>query len=198
MVKLEELKKLEKRASVELRYCEIVADTTDEAENERTRVLKDGDRYFYHKMRGGEIVECFELALSWKPFDGVLVFAYTPDDRHEYQIDVRRGDGSVFRIGSPDVVPLGSDVVELGDRCEYGGHTVEIVTEDAIKFDGRTLPVVSDSEYTYKLQNRQIRAQGGARGLFRFLDGIAEEGKLRRLPLFHQVYETMAKKYAGG
>ena len=34
MVKLEELRKLEKRSSVELRYCEIIADVTDEEKNE--------------------------------------------------------------------------------------------------------------------------------------------------------------------
>lgn len=198
MVKLEELKKLGKQSSVEIPYCEIVADVTDEEANERRRVLKNGERYFFHKMRGGEVVECFEIVLSWKPFPDVLIFAYTPDNRHEYQIDVRKGNDGAFRIHSPDVIPLSTSVIEIGDRCEYGGHTVEIIAEDAIKFDGRTLPVVSDSEYTYKLLKTKIRAQNGARGLFRFLDEIAERGKMEKYPLFHQAYETFAEKYGGG
>lgn len=198
MVKLEELRKLEKRSSVELRYCEIIADVTDEEKNERTRILKDGDRYFYHKMRCSEVVDCFEIALSWKPFDGVLVFAYTPDNRHEYNIDVRRGDDGVFRICRPSVIPISTSVIEIGDRCEFRGHTVEIVAEDAINFDGRTLPVVSDSEYTFKLLKTKIRAKDGARGLFQFLDEIAERGRFEKFPLFDGVYDTMAEKYGGG
>ena len=74
----------------------------------------------------------------------------------------------------------------------------EIVAEDAISFDGRTLPVVSDSGYTFKLLKTKIRAEDGARGLFRFLDEIAERGKFEKFPLFDGVYDTMAKKYGGG
>ena len=202
MVELEKLITLEKNpADVDIRYCEIIADVMDEEKNERARILREGaefPRYYYHKMRCGEVVDCFEIALSWKPLGKIYVFAYTPDNRHEYEIDVRRGEDGVFRIGKPSVIPISTNVIEIGDRCEFRGHTVEIVAEDAINFDGRTLPVVSDSGYTFKLLKTKIRAKDGARGLFRFLDEIAERGKFEKFPLFDGVYDMMAKKYGGG
>lgn len=189
MVKLEKLVTLEKQPSVEIRYCEIIADATDERRNERARVLKDGERYFFHKMRDGEVVECFEIAVDWKPSEDTIIFAYTPDDRHTYQIDSR------ILLNAPNVITLKSSEVQAGDRCEYGGHTVELA-DGAIIFDGRKIRVDDIGGYTYRLLKTKILARDGAAGLFAFLDRIAEEYNAgNKFPLFDGVYQVMAKKY---
>lgn len=189
MVKLEKLATLEKRSSVDIRCCEIIADATDERRNERARILRDGERYFFHRMRGGEVVECFEIAVDWKPWNSVIIFAYTPDDRHIYQIDSR------FPLDVPKVLRMDREVPHLGDTCVYSGHTVELST-DSIFFDGRKIKVEEDGEYTYAMRKTKILAKGGARGLFAFLDQIAEESKAgERFPVFSSTYQMLAEKY---
>lgn len=189
MVKLEKLVTLEKQSSVEIRYCEIVADATDERRNERARMLKDGERYFFHKMRNGEVVECFEIAVDWKPWEDTIIFAYTPDDQHFYQIDSR------VPLAVPNVTALRDWEVQAGDRCQYDGHTVELA-DGAIVFDGRKIRVDDTSGYTYKLLKTKILANGGAAGLFCFLDKIAEEYKAGdKYPIFNRIYQAMADKY---
>ena len=188
MKKLEELTALEKRSNADVRFCEIVADEDKLETNERARILKDGERYFFHKMKDGEITECFEIALSWKPFPDVLIFEYTPDDRHILKIDSR----SLFRV---DVLAMHREQIKSGDKCEYKGHTLEYIDENAIAFDGKQIKVKTDYDYTYKLQKRQIRAIDAARGLFIFLEEIAYTSQFEKFPMFYQVWEIMAEKY---
>lgn len=67
MIKFENFKAVEKNASVDLRYCNYIADETDEEENIRIRILRDNDnRYYYHKMQNGNVIECFEIELIIK------------------------------------------------------------------------------------------------------------------------------------
>lgn len=183
MKKLEDLMNLEKQSAVEIRYCEIVADA--EEENRRARILKSGDRYFYHEMQDGEVIKCFEVAVSWKPTSTITIFAFTPDGRHVYEIDSRN--------------PLRVNVMRLktasrGDQCRYNGHSVEL-SDNAIIFDGRSIPVLDDHEYAWKLMKTKIRAIGGAFGLFIELEHMAEEAKNGIYPLFASLYDMLAEKY---
>ena len=188
MKRLKDLIGLEKSSAVEIRYCEIVSDYSDENKNIRYRILKSGERYFYHKMRDGEVVECFEVALSWKPTGDILIFAYTPDDRHVYEIDSRNPS---FR----DVFKLEKEQIHGGDSCEFRGHKLEYADENKLILDGVSLFVEFCGEYVYNLMKRKIKAIDGARGLYIFLENIAEEGKANKYPLFADVWNMIADKY---
>lgn len=188
MKKLEELIGLEKKSEVEIPRCDFISDHSDAEANIRYRILKDGERYFFHKMKDGEVVECYELALSWEPFKNVYIFSYTPDDRHIYEIDSRA-------LNCRNIMKLTSKQIHEGDFCEYNGHKLTYVNADFICFDGKVIPVMQDSKCTYMLMKTKIKAIGGARGLYIFLENIAERGRVEKFPLFCHVWEMMARKY---
>ena len=185
MKKLADLIGLEKASSVEIRYCEIIADKEDG--ERRCRILKNGERYFYHEMRNGEVFRCFEMAESWRPFAGkFIVFAYTPDDRHVYEIESRNPTlyPSIHKLDRP----------MIGDSAVFQGHTLELA-DGAIIMDGKKIPVEQDHTYAWKLMKTKIRAIGGAEELFSEMELMAEEAKNGIFPLFEQLWKIIAEKY---
>ena len=86
MVKLEQLMTLDKSSVVDIRYCNIVSDATDEDKNRRRRILEQDGCYYFQEMIGGEVTRCCEIAVDWKPANGRTQFAFTPDDRHVYYL----------------------------------------------------------------------------------------------------------------
>ena len=173
MKRLEDLIPLEKRSTVEIRYCDIIADKTNEEENTRTRILFDSftGKYYFHQMQNGEITKCFEIALSWRPFGKVDIFCFSPDDLHIYEID----------SGAPDkfkVLRLTENLITPGMAAGYDGLTVEYAAEDELRLNGKSVKVTPDSDYTYKLMKTKICASGGAKGLFCFLENCMETSRL--------------------
>lgn len=191
MVKLEQLKTLEKNSNVELCYCDYIADKQNKEENIRTRILfdKKSKKYYFHKMQNGNIIECFEIALSWKPFEYVLIFAYTPDDIHIYEIDSRMPETSKH-----EVKKLKNNQVVTGMECMYKDVIIQYMNETELKINGKIFVVEPISGYVYKLLKTKIQAMGGAKEFFIFLENIAEESKLN-LPLFSNVYDRIKELY---
>ena len=166
-----ELVGLEKKSDVKLAYCDYIADCNNDTENIRTRILFDAQsgKYYYHQMQHGKVTKCFEIALSWKPFGKFYIFNFTPDDLHIYEIDSRMPEE--FEIKN-----LEENLIKVGMKCEYDGMTVEFESENSLKFNGKSVPVVPDKEFTFKLLKTKISAAGGAKGLYRFLENIAANG----------------------
>ena len=79
--------------------------------------------------------------------------------------------------------------------CNYDGMTVEYVNENELKFNGKSVAIVKDSAYTYSMLKTKIKAAGGAKGLFIFLENIAEEGKQTKYPFWSTVWSKMHKLY---
>lgn len=171
MLKLAELMNLEKESNINLAYVDYVADEDNEAENIRTRLAKsrENGKYYFHQMQNGNVIKCFEIALSWVPFGEFYVFNYTPDDLHIYEIDSRQP-------AKIEIKNLDENLINVGMKCEYEGMTVEYESENSLKINGKSIQVVSDSEYVFKLLKRKIRARDGAKGLYRFLENIAANG----------------------
>lgn len=168
---LAELLELEKKSDVELAYCDYIADCINDEENIRTRILFDeqSGKYYYHQMQHGNVTKCFEIALSWRPFGEFYIFNFTPDDLHIYEIDSRMPE-------KMEIKKLEENLIQIGMKCEYDGMTVEYESENSLKFNGKSVPVEPDNNYTFKLLKTKIRAEGGARGLYRFLENIAANG----------------------
>lgn len=171
MKRISELLTLEKESDVKIAYCEIIADYMNESGNSRTRILFDNytGKYYYHQMKDGKILKCFEMALSWKPFEGIYIFCFTLDDMHVYEIDSRQPE-------KIEVKKLEENQISVGMKCEYDGMTVEYETDNKLKFNGKSIEVVPDSSYVFKLLKWKIYAQDGAKGLYRFLENIAANG----------------------
>lgn len=189
MTRMEELINLEKSSMVDVIYCDFIADVENTEENIRTRILKsrENGKYYYHQMQHGNVIKCFEIALSWVPFENVYVFNYTPDDLHKYEIDSRNPE-------KLDVKHLEEKQITENMSCNYDGMTVEYVNEIELKFNGKSVKIVKDDAYTYKMLKTKIRAAGGAKGLYIFLENIAEEGK-NKYPLWGTVWRKMHKLY---
>ena len=79
-------------------------------------------------------------------------------------------------------------------ECTYNGLTVKYESGNSLNFNGKSIKVVSDSRYTYKLLKTRMKAQGGAKGLYSFLENIAETGKFK-VPLFHTWWNVFLKQY---
>lgn len=189
MKKLEELIPLEKQSTVDLHYCNILFDEQDEIENTRARIVEQDGRLFYHEMQDGETVRCFEVAESWRPFPDVVVYCYTPDDKHIHEIDSRF-------LFAHDALRMDEDLVEAGMTCRYKGHVAEFMDDEHISMDGAALPCIErSSEFVYKLMKRKILAMDGARGLYCFLDQIAERSNMGELPVLSGAWDALLEKY---
>ena len=190
MTRMEELISLEKNPTVEIMYCDYIADVENSAENIRTRILKSrvNGKYYYHQMQHGNVIKCFEIALSWVPFENVYIFNYTPDDLHKYEIDSRNPE-------KLNAKALEEKQIVENMSCNYNGMIVEYVNENELKFNGKSVTIVKDSAYTYSMLKKKIKAAGGAKGLFIFLENIAEEGKQTKYPFWSTVWNKMHKLY---
>ena len=192
MYKLSDLLNLEKNCNIHLAMVEFLIDEINEEKNTRRRIVKDSDgRYFYHSMKDGEVTDCFEIFLHWHPICNRMIFAYTPDGRHPYEIEANLVSNRMFF--RERAIPM--DDLIAGDKAEYNGNTVEFVDDETIKINGKIVSVERDTQYTYKLLKSKIRANNGARGLFHFLDGIAEEGKFTAFPFFSSAFDAIAEMY---
>lgn len=189
MTRMEELINLEKNSTVEVMYCDYIADVENVAENIRTRILKSrvNGKYYYHQMQHGNVINCFEIALSWVPFENVYVFNYTPDNLHKYEIDSRNPENLIAK-------PLEEKQITENMSCTYKGMTVEYVKEDELKFNGKSVKIIKDDAYTYSMLKTKIKAAGGAKGLFIFLENIAEEGK-NKYPFWRSVWKKAHELY---
>lgn len=173
MKRITELLTLEKESDVKIAYCEIIADYTNESENSRTRILFDEHtgKYYFHHVQNGKVLKCFEIALSWKPFEGIYIFCFTPDDMHVCEIGSRQPE-------KIEIKKLEENQISAGMKCEYAGMAVEYESENSLKFNGKSIEVIPDSGYVFKLKKRKIYARGGAKGLYIFLENIAANGNL--------------------
>lgn len=186
MVKLSDLIQLEKKVDIDIGKAHW-QDTDVELGRIRTVVELDG-RYYLRELTDGEITAFFEVAVDWRINAQKTQFAFTPDDRHIYYFCT----GQKIRYS---VRCLDYDQVKPGDTCTYNGMTAEFVHDGKIRLNGKDIPVQTDPNYTYSLLKKKIKAIGGARGLFIFLDRIAEEATTGTLPLFEAVWKKIADHY---
>ena len=187
MKSLKELTALEKEASIDLQKCKVVAEEV--VDGTESRIVELDGRYFVHRMKEGHVTKCFEVAVSWRPFEGIIIFAYTPDDLHVYEVDSRRP-------AAADVKKLEESLVQPGMSCDFNGMTVTFKDDSNIAMNGILISVEPCSEFVFKLMARKIKAIGGARGLYCFLDRIAEQGKYEKYPTFCDAWAKIREKYA--
>lgn len=166
MVNLSDLLSLEKiSVAPKLCYTDFISDVEDEKENTRKRILKsrfDG-RYFYHEMKDGEVKKCFEMALDCQPFQGVSIFAFTPDDIHICTMDSRF-------LGEIEWKCLKLNQIVSGMSFDFMGNRFEFVSDDTISVNGKIIKVELCNKSVFKLLKSKIKAIDGARGLFSFLE----------------------------
>lgn len=171
MIKFEALEKLEKnidekKAADLLRYGNYMVDIQREENNSRHRILSCDDKLYYHEMKDGEVVSCFEVVEEWKPFQNVVIWSYTPDNIHRVWIDNRH-------IWTHEAKSAEYNKLFFGFCFEYKKHTIFLVDDNTIEVDGNMIKVTPDSEYTYKFLKKSILASGGAKQLFQFMEHIA-------------------------
>lgn len=191
MVELEKLKTLEKNPLLDLQECRIIQqDTTDNGHT--LYVLEKDGRYFYREEHNDKLLFCNEMVVDWLPFGGMYtVYAFTPDDLHVYQVETGRE-----RLGHFTIQKLNPALIQPGMKCSYYGNTLEYIDENHLSFDGHIVRVDPDPEFTYKALETKIRATDGAKGLFRFLEQVAEEGKYCRCPFWCTAWWKFFEKYA--
>lgn len=198
MKKLCDLINLKKKSKVNLHYCNIIAKTDfdDEQGVKTARVLENDGRYFYHEMRNGDFVRCFEVALSWEPFENVKVFAFTPDNLHVWQFETRKRDNSrVADVSSFEVMSIDENLISNGMECECLGVVVCLESDCMISINGKSVKVKPCYDFVYCLQKSQIKAIGGAAGLYRFLENIAENSRVCGYAVLQNVFTAMKEKY---
>lgn len=171
MVKLKDLLSLQKDIVLDLNACTVLQQETDLDKGVIRYVLQKDEQYYYGQDFGDHRIISQEIVVDWTPFPHRVIYAYTPDAHHIYQVETGL-DSLVFSY-----CPLALSDIEPGMQCSYDGHTLEYVNSSHLKFDGRILPVENSTEFTYQILKTKLRGIDGAKGIFRFFDSIAEEGK---------------------
>lgn len=203
MVELSDLLALEKKSEKDIYdvlYCDkIIAERSviEETGCRTVRILRDKGRYFWHEMHKGEFVKCFEVLLHWQPFGKTVnVFAFTPDDLHIYEFDTRKNkDARVDGISLVTAKRLYLSQIFPGMSCSVDDVKIVFEDENHISVNSKPVKVVKDNAYIFKLQKTQIKANDGARGLFRYLENIAENKKLNGYEVFEDTFQKLYKYY---
>lgn len=163
---LSDLITLEKQSTINPDDCEIITDKI--FDDIRICVLfnKDHEKYYYHKSQDGKVIQCFEMALSRCSYKDCYILDFTFDNIHRCWIDSR----------IPDTINISSlydDEINIGMKCKYHIMEVEYESENSLKFNGKSIPVIPDTEYVFRIRKNKIYAKGGAKRLFGFLENIA-------------------------
>lgn len=180
----------EKQAMEMLRYSDFIVDKTNKEENKRFRILCYDGKTYFHYMCNGKVIECFEVAESWKPFDDVTVWAYTPDGIHRVEFDNRN-------IEKHCVLNDTIQDFEDGASFEDSGNTV-ILDGGNVIVNGKKIKVKEDFDFIFNLKNKSfIFARNGASGLYSFLEHIAfaKSNTLYNYPLFYNALGKIVDKY---
>lgn len=188
MMKITELNALQKNCDIDYRYCNIISEQRTDDGEKCFRILENDGKYYFQEMQHYEVVNCFEVAVDWKS-DKFTLYSFTPDGKHIYRIDDR------FPSRIDHIYTLNNDCISDGMQCEYNGVKITYISDDEITVNNTKIPVEYNSKYKYKLLKKKIYAIGGAKGLFAFLDNIAEYGKVEKIPLFREVYSLLQEKY---
>lgn len=198
MVKLSDLVNLSKNGPGSLHYCNIIAISNHEDETgvKTVRIIEKDGLHFWHEMKNGNVVNCFEVLLHWKPFPGVMVYAFTPDGLHIYEFETRLENGE--RVAN--ICPVTSKRLEsvsfgMGVSCK--GISVFLVDKDHISINGKKVEVKKDFDYVWKMQKNFIKARGGAVGLFIELEHIGHNYKIKGYEVLDSVFDNLKKLYGG-
>lgn len=189
MIKLEKLIPLEKAHVVDIPQCNIIENWYDEDKGIRTRILQKDGRYFLHEEKANGETSCVEVAVDWHIRADRILFAWTPDDRHIYRVE----SGGVRPLY--DVLRLELDQIKPGDSCSYWGMKLTYLDKEHLRLNDITVSVIADSEYTYALRKKWIRAMDGAAGLYRFLENIAEEYAIGLFPVLQFSWNKIFEFY---
>lgn len=177
-----------------IRYGSILRDFRNELQNARQRIIQLDGTTYYHRMKGGEVTDCYEII----PIPNTSgLYGASPDGIHEIRFRLIEGKdyftADVMRLDPEGIRPGMKTTADL--YC--GSYAVEYVGENAIRFNGTEIPVCRAEGYVIKVNKESISSDGGAKGLFCFLDHIAMEGKVTgtKAPLFAGVYEIIANRF---
>ena len=191
MDNLEKLKTWEKNPVLDLSECRIIQQDIIDSGHTKYVLEKDG-RFFYREEHDSDVLFCYEMSVDWQPFGGkYTVYAFTPDDLHVYQVETGRQN-----IGRFNILQLGLEQIKPGMKCSYHGNTLEYINESHLSFDGNIVRVEADPEFTYRALKTKILAAHGAKGMYQFMEQVAEESKFCPVPFWCTVWWKFFEKYA--
>lgn len=170
---LSDLVKLEEQSVINPDDCKIITDKIIDDIQIRILFNKDNEKYYYHKSQDGKIIQCFEMILSRCPFKDCYIFEFTFDDIHRCWVDSRIPNTINIRN-------LYDSQINIGMKCKYHIMEVEYESENSLKFNGKSIPVVFDADYVFRIRKDKIYAKNGAKGLFGFLENIAATENLNK------------------
>lgn len=172
-LKLSDLSSLEKETSVGIHECNILAQRTSQGEIISTVGEKDGRFFLFGEN------ERREIALEWDISEHKKRFYYTHDDLHIVSIDI---DTETKQIMPAEVQQMDTELLQPGMKCEYNGLAVTYMGEKSLLFETENLrkeiKIASSDEFIMQVKKTQINAINGSKGLFCFLEQVAEQKKI--------------------
>lgn len=166
---LTELSELDKTARIDITNCRILGH--NDIHGTPTTLLECDGRYFLAADNSCREVIKDEIFSNYMREE----FVYTPDDLHLYHFSY---DNQQHRIYPVDVYNLELEQIVKGMSCRHNGLNVTYNNDTSLIFATndmtKTVKVKPDDEYVFSIQKTQILAANGAKGLYIFLDNIAE------------------------
>ena len=166
------LSSLEKEAKIDIDRCNLLA--KNEVDGVLTSIYETEGRYF--RIAGDECREIFKNDLYFRGIQDV--YEFTPDDFHVYFFHVNKDRNQIMPI---DVYNIEKEQVVKGVSCHHNGLTVTYNDKDSLIFQTvdmcKIIKVKESDEFIFSIKKTQVNAIDGAKGLFIFLDNIAERDK---------------------
>lgn len=163
---------LEKEANIDIGRCNLLAQS--EVYGVLTSIYETEGRYF--RIAGDECREIYKNDLYFRGIQDV--YEFTPDDFHVYFFHVNKERNQIMPI---DVYNIEKEQVVKGVSCHHNGLTVTYNDKDSLIFQTadmcKKIKVKESDEFIFSIKKTQINAIGSAKGLFIFLDNIAERDK---------------------
>lgn len=195
-LKKSELSIMPKEANVSIDDCEFIAKSKDFC-GFYAVLGRLGDKYYLFERNK----PCRPLHLAstytWGSEITRLIFQYTPDNLHVYEISC---NPQTKILGNPESNALEFEDIKEGMSCTYAGITLIYNGKGSvtIQSNGKTkeMTVEDDPKYAYKLLKTKIKAKNGAEGLYSFMEQIAENKKAYGETPFFGAYETLGSVFA--
>jgi len=163
-------------------------------------VYYKNNKYYINTADGA-----FEMKLiSERKFDNEanhhkteIIFEFTPDLFHIWRVELFKNDIYDWNISDIEAIslPANEDFIHCGDFAEYNGIKLQFDAEDHITISkaGKSfsMKVKEDNDKVYGFRKRIVYAKHGAFGLFSFMENIAEQAKINRVPFWSSAYMIM-------
>ena len=200
---LNELKSLARNVDLSDKDYELITKSCENilrGVNFNYSVYCKDNKYYINTADGGfemKLLRTYKIDNEANRHKTEMIFEFTPDLFHIWRVEIFKNDIYDWNIGGIEALslPANEDFIHCGDFAEYNGIKLQFDAEDHITISKAdksfSMKVKEDDDKVYGFRKRLVYAKHGAYGLFSFMENIAEQAKINRVPFWSSAYMIM-------